>query len=43
VDGRWVGLVDFAVCDLHGATVAHMRRVVVPAEALSELQLDEGR
>jgi hypothetical protein len=43
VDGRWVGLVDFTVCDLHGATVARMQRVVVPAEALSELGFDERR
>src|SRR5689334_20741981 len=27
VDGLWVGLVDFTVCDLHGATVARMKRV----------------
>jgi hypothetical protein len=43
VDGRWVGLVDFTVCDLHGATVARMQRVVVPAEALSEMELPERR
>jgi hypothetical protein len=43
VDGRRVGLVDFTVCDHHGATVARMERVVVPAEAPSELELDERR
>jgi hypothetical protein len=43
IDGRWVGLVDFTVTDHRGATVARMERVVVPAEALSELQLDERR
>ena len=43
VDGRGVGLVDFTVCDLHGATVARMERAVVPAEALSELELPERR
>jgi hypothetical protein len=35
--------VDCTVCDHHGATVAPMDRVVVPAEALSELELDERR
>ncbi len=39
VDGGWVGLVDFTVCDLHGAAVAWMERVVVPAEALSEIEV----
>ena len=43
VDGRWVGLVDFTVCDLHGATVARMERVVVPAEALTEMETPERR
>jgi hypothetical protein len=43
VDGRWVELVDFTVCDHHGATVARMQRVVVPAEALSEMELPERR
>ena len=43
VDGRWVGLVDFTVCDLHGATVARMERAVVPAEALSEMETPERR
>ena len=43
VDGRWVGLVDFTVCDLHGATVARMERAVVPAEALSEMDTPERR
>ena len=43
VDGRWVGLVDFTICDHRGATVAWMQRVVVPAEALCELEFDERR
>ena len=43
VDGRWLGLVDFTICDHRGATVVWMQRVVVPAEALSELELDERR
>jgi hypothetical protein len=43
VDGRWIGRVDFTVRDHNGATVAWMERVVVPAEALSELELDERR
>lgn len=43
IDGRWIGLVDFTVCDHHGAAVAWMERVVVPVEALSELELDERR
>jgi hypothetical protein len=43
VDGRWVGRVDFTVCDHHGAAVARMQRVVVPAEALSEMALPERR
>ena len=42
-DGRWVGLVDFTVCDHHGATVAWMQRVVVPAEALSEIEIPPRR
>ena len=43
VDGRWVGLVDFTVPDLHGASVAWMKRVVVPAQALSEIEIPERR
>jgi len=31
------------VRDRHGVTVARMERVVVPAEALSELEFDERR
>jgi len=43
VDGRWIGRVDFTVCDLHGVTVARMERVVVPAEALSEMEMPRRR
>jgi hypothetical protein len=43
VNGRWVGLVDFVVCDLHGATVAWMQRMVVPAEVLSEMDMPKRR
>jgi hypothetical protein len=43
VDGRWMGLVDFTVCDHHGATAARMERVVVPAEALSEMEMPPQR
>jgi hypothetical protein len=39
IDGGWVGLVDFTVCEHHDATVARMQRVLVPAEAPSEMQL----
>jgi hypothetical protein len=37
------GLVDFTVCDHYGAIAARMHRVVMPADALSELELDERR
>jgi hypothetical protein len=43
VDGRWVGFVDFTVPDHHGALAGRMQRVVVPAEALSEMEMPERR
>jgi hypothetical protein len=38
VDGRWVGLVDFTVCDYAGAIVVRMHRVAVLTEVLSKLE-----
>jgi hypothetical protein len=35
VDGRWFGVVRFAVCDSYGAVVTEHRDVLVPATALS--------
>ncbi|WP_433555141.1 hypothetical protein ACQPWY_21130 [Pseudonocardia xinjiangensis] len=35
VDGRWFGIVRFAVCDSYGAIVAEHRDALVPASALS--------
>jgi hypothetical protein len=38
-----VGPDHFTVCDHHGATVARMRRIVAPAEALSEMEVPPRR
>lgn len=35
-DGRWLGVVNFCICDRYSATVAQQEMVVVPAEALTK-------
>jgi hypothetical protein len=35
IDGRWTGIVDFAIHDRYGAVVVQACRVVVPAAALA--------
>jgi hypothetical protein len=33
VDGRWIGVVDFGICDSKGAIVIHASGVPIPADA----------
>lgn len=43
VDGRWFGLVNFAICDPSGAVRARLERAPVPAVALSEREMEPYR
>ena len=36
-DGRWIGLVDYEICDQQGRSAVFHVRAAVPAEALSPI------
>lgn len=43
VDGRWFGLVDFALCDAYGAVQARVERAPVPGAVLSIREMEPRR